>query len=196
MQLLLDNHTKQPFSIIGLTETWLSSDSNQPFALDGYDFIVNNRPNRAGGGVALYVSQSFEFIIRDDLNSMNNNVESLFIEIIIPGNKNIIVGIIYRPPSSNSNDFLTYLTDLVKNPLFMKKNSFIMGDFNLDLWMHGNNNRTQEFLEIFMSGSFLPLISKPTRVANNSATLIDNIFCNTLPVPDSSIILSDIYDTF
>merc|ERR1712074_403375 len=62
--------------------------------------------------------------------------------------------------------------------------------------MHGNNNRTQEFLEIFMSGSFLPLISKPTRVANNSATLIDNIFCNTLPVPDSSIILSDISDHF
>ena len=34
-----------------------------------------------------YISQSFEFIIRDDLNSMNNNVESLFIEIVIPGSK-------------------------------------------------------------------------------------------------------------
>ena len=59
LQLLLDNNTKQPFSIIGLTETWLSSSSHHPFALNGYDFIVNNRQNRTGGGVALYVSQNF-----------------------------------------------------------------------------------------------------------------------------------------
>ena len=42
----------------------------------------------------------------------------------------------------------------------------------------------------------MPLISKPTRVVNHSATLIDNIFCNTLPLPDSSIILSDITDHY
>ena len=47
-----------------------------------------------------------------------------------------------------------------------------------------------------MSASFLPLISKPTRVANQSATLIDNIFCNILPLPESGIILSDISDHY
>ena len=47
-----------------------------------------------------------------------------------------------------------------------------------------------------MTASFLPLISKPTRMANHSATLIDNVFCNTLPTPDSSVILSDITDHF
>lgn len=194
LQLLLDN--KQSFSVIGLTETWLSSDSNQPFALNGYDFIVNNRQNKVGGGVALYVSKSYEYNIIKNINIMNNNVESLFIEIVIHGNKNIIIGIIYRPPNSSSIDFLKYLDDLVKNPVFTNKRSFIMGDFNLDLLKHENNNKSQEFLEILMSGSFLPLISKPTRIVDNSATLIDNIFCNTLPLPESSIILSDISDHF
>ena len=42
----------------------------------------------------------------------------------------------------------------------------------------------------------MPLISKPTRVVNETATLIDNIFCNILPPPDSSIILTDITDHF
>ena len=45
-----------------------------------------------------------------------------------------------------------------------------------------------------MSASFLPLISKPTRVTDQTATLIDNIFCNILPVPASGVVLSDISD--
>ena len=47
-----------------------------------------------------------------------------------------------------------------------------------------------------MSASFLPLISKPTRVAGQSATLIDNIICNFIPIPESGIILSDISDHY
>ena len=84
LQLLLDNHNKPTFPVIGLTETWLSSDSTQPFTLNGYDFIVNNRLNRMGGGVALYVSQCFEFTVCEELNIMNDYIESLFIEISIP----------------------------------------------------------------------------------------------------------------
>ena len=35
LQLLLDSPNKHPFSIIGLTETWLSSDTNIPYGLSG-----------------------------------------------------------------------------------------------------------------------------------------------------------------
>ena len=50
-----------------------------------------------------------------------------------------------------------------------------MGDFNVDLTLMkcDSQNTSQEFVETLMSASFLPLISKPTRVANQSATLID-----------------------
>ena len=47
-----------------------------------------------------------------------------------------------------------------------------------------------------LSASFLPLITKPTRVTNQTATLIDNIFCNVVPLPESGIILSDISDHY
>ena len=196
LQLLLNYHNKQTFPVIALTETWLSSNSTQPFTLNGYELIVNNRLNRMGGGVALYVPQCFEFTVYEELNVMNDSIESLFIEIPIPQNKNIVIGVIYRPPNSNTNEFLTYLSNLINNPLFVNKDSYIMGDFNLDLLKHANNHSSQEFLETFLSASFLPLISKPTRVVKISATLIDNIFCNTLPLPDSSIILSDITDHY
>ena len=43
LQILLNNQNKHSFSVIGLTETWLSSNTLLPFAINGYDFIVNNR---------------------------------------------------------------------------------------------------------------------------------------------------------
>ena len=105
LQILLDSQSNHSFSVIGLTETWLSSDTNLPYAIDGYDLIVNNRSKKSGGGVALDLSNCLEFTVLNELNFMNEFIESLFVEISIPHSKNIIVGIIYRPPNSNSNDF-------------------------------------------------------------------------------------------
>ena len=122
------------------------------------------------------MSHSYEYKIHSEINIMNESVESLFIEINVPNTKNIIIGVVYRPPSSNSNDFLVYLTDLLNSPLLVNKDVFIMGDFNINILMHNNNNMSHEFLEIFLTASFLPLISKPTRMVNHSATLIYNIF--------------------
>ena len=195
LQILLDNQNKQQISVIGLTETWLSFDVNLPYALNGYEFIVNNRVNRTGGGVAFYLSEKFEFNVCDELNVMNEIVETLFVEICIPQSKNIIIGIVYRPPSSSSKDFLNCMTNLLKSPLFINKSIFIMGDFNIDL-IRNDDITSQEFLEMFLSASFLPLISKPTRVTNHSATLLDNIFSNSVQILNSAIILSDITDHF
>ena len=49
------------------------------------------------------------------------------------------------------------------------------------------------------TNSFIPLINKPTRVTNHSATLIDNIFRNNYNVSDRSIqgiLYTDISDHF
>ena len=45
------------------------------------------------------------------------------------------------------------------------------------------NLSTQEFKNIFSSNFYSPLIQKPTRITEHSATLIDNIYCN---VPELS----------
>ena len=196
LQFLLESDQTQSCSVIGLSETWLTASSENSFAIDGYNMYVNNRPDRCGGGVAFYVSSSFKCVVHSDICRMDSTVESLFIELSIPGCKNVVVGIMYRPPNSNVVDFLTYISDLAKNPVFRNKDCFLLGDYNIDLLKSGNDHSTNEFLETLLSSSFLPLISKPTRVTDHSATLIDNMFCNVLPLPDSFIILSDITDHF
>ena len=176
--------------------TWLNSNNCNSFSLPGFEFIFRNRQNRVGGGVGLYISKKFKFTIHEEISVMSDVVESLFVELTNPRGKNVLIGVIYRPPRSNMNDFLITIQDLLQNPILLNKDAYLMGDFNIDLMKCNSQNTTQEFIETLMSASFLPLISKPTRVANQSATLIDNIFCNILPLPESGIVLSDITDHY
>ena len=72
-----------------------------------------------------------------------------------------------------------------------------MGDFNIDLLKAETNGFSHDFLLSIQSYSFLPLIDKPLRVYNNSATLIDNIIVNRLDGNLSSgNIISDISDHY
>ena len=95
------------FSIIGLPETWLNENSCLT-QIPGYNFISQNRIGKSGCGVACYLDNKYHYKIRSDLNHNDCDVnESLFIEIINPTRKNIIVGIVYRPPNNNSEAFIT-----------------------------------------------------------------------------------------
>ena len=53
---------------------------------------------------------------------------------------------------------------------------YAYGDFNIDLLQYENDNDTQNFLALFQSLSLLPVISKPTRITDATATLIDHIY--------------------
>ena len=94
------------------------------------------------------------------------------------------------------DDFKLYLQDLLHDPILTNKDSYLTGDFNVDLMKCKNCNNSQDFIELFMSATFLPLISKPTHVTEQTSTLIDNLFCYVFPLPESRIILSDISDHY
>ena len=69
-----------------------------------------------------------------------------------------------------------------------------MGDFNINLL---RACYARDFLLSLQSFSFIPTIDKPTRVYNNSATLIDNILTNKVDVEiTSGNIISDISDHY
>ena len=71
-----------------------------------------------------------------------------------------------------------------------------MGDFNVDFLPCSQNSFSQEFLDIILAPSFIPIIGRPTRITEQSATLIDNILTNVYPLPEAGIVLSDITDHF
>ena len=72
-----------------------------------------------------------------------------------------------------------------------------MGDFNIDLLTADTNLQTADFTHNMFTHMFCPTISKPTRITNYSATLIDNIITNINEYPiKSGILYNDISDHF
>ena len=60
---------------------------------------------------------------------------------------------------------------------------------------HSRHQATGEFLELFYSRMFFPLITRPTRITAHKASLIDNIYTNnTLDHSTSGLFLNDISD--
>jgi exonuclease III len=185
------------FSIIGLSETWLNENSCLT-QIPGYNFISQNRIGKSGGGVACYLDNKYHYKIRSDLNYNDCDVsESLFIEIINPTRKNIIVGIVYRAPNNNSEAFITVRMDIMSHISQENKTCYILGDMNLNLVNNEVNASTGKFLDSMLSFMMLPLITKPSRNTANSATLIDNIFANDIEhVTTCGLLFTDITDHF
>ena len=74
-----------------------------------------------------------------------------------------------------------------------------MGDYNIDLFNSETHDLTNAFVDVMYCNEFLPLISRPTRITNRSATLIDSISTNNhdnLNCSLSGILVADVSDHF
>ena len=103
---------------------------------------------------------------------MTPTTESLFIEILTPRKKGIIIGVLYKPPNSDSNYFLEEYQTLMDQPIFNSKHCFLTGDLNIAL-INRNEHFTNDYPDLLLSNSFVPLIARPIRITDQSATLID-----------------------
>lgn len=181
------------FKIIGLTETWLTSQKVSLYNIQGYNHVHTCRSDRSGGGVSLFIHDSLTFSIRSDLtNFLEHEAESLFLECTIPFQKGkIIIGCIYRPPNLNYNTFIDCLTSTLNTISSEMKTCYILGDFNINL-LHPQSYAFTDHLSAY---AFYPLINKPTRITATNGTLIDNIFTNLVGDPGvSGILYADLSD--
>ena len=114
LELYLKN-MEYHFNVIGLSETWMKEHNSSLLELHGYKSEHTYRTNNIGGGVSLYIDENIRYISRKDLNMIEDCIETVFIEIpkeVINSSKNIIIGTIYRPPSTDVNTFTNQLSDL------------------------------------------------------------------------------------
>ena len=147
------------------------------------------RKDRKGGGVSLFIKETIQYSVINDIGENNEFIESLCVEltdICSSSCKNSIIGVVYRPPKTSIETFNEILEDI-----------YITGDFNINLFNSETHQPTPSFLESMFSNSLLPVINRPTRVTTNSATLIDNIFLSSWQNEQiSGILYTDISDHF
>ena len=186
------------FDAICITESWLNDHTEPLYGIPGYRAYHSLRPvGLRGGGISVFISQGFQATEVRGSRISNQTIESLFINVNQPGaNKSFILGTVYKPPSSDCVAFTDSLCNLIGGLSLRSTELILCGDFNLDLFAVDTHVPTAEFVHRLFSLSLTPIISKPTRVTDHSATLIDNIFIDSTLEYRAGIFSSDISDHF
>ncbi|MCP4487620.1 MAG: hypothetical protein GY820_09945, partial [Gammaproteobacteria bacterium] len=109
------------------------------------------------------------------LTKFSPNLESIFVNITNT-DKHITIGTIYRPHNGDDKKFNIELELILK--MAPSNKSYVMGDFNMDLFAT-DNPTISEYEEIIITNGFSPLISTYTHQQPGCRkTCIDNILTN------------------
>ena len=146
---------------------------------------------------AIYLLDEFAFEVRNDLSLFDEGqFESLFLELKVRNGIKLIIGEVYRVPSTNER-FSMAKYDSILDKLQTFKGETIFGtNQNMDYLKIETNRNTGDLLDSFLTVGMFPAIFRPTRITHSTATLIDNIYfkCNPKYALKSGILLSDISD--
>jgi exonuclease III len=189
--------TLLPVDILAVTETWLDTDLANNIHIPGYNFEFKCRATGRGGGVGCLIKEHINYQKYNLPSNCSTHLtyESLFLRFSQPNGSYFLTGIAYRPPGQDLDKFNNEWNLLLAILQAKTKDIYIMGDFNIDLLKAQDHRTTLNFLDTMSSYHFLPVITQPTRITLNTATLIDNFFTNrTSKIIDSAIIVEDISD--
>ena len=142
--------------------------------IGGYDLIRKDR-SRTGGGVCIYLPNSINYQIRDDI--IPPDLEAVSVEINKPHTRPFVVITVYRPPNA-STDFFTHFEQLIKTIDDEDKEFYFLGDLNCNLLKSISDQPTTKLKSLFVMYQLSQLIIEASRVTMNSATLIDHFITN------------------
>ena len=213
LQHITDNVSDyQKYDVILLNETNCNIDKLangiSDLHIEGFHPPIIQAPARStcrGGGLATYVNENvcsideFQKIDLDsDSESRNVDGEFLFVKISqCKGiKKSIVIGNVYRSPSSKHTKFIDLLeTKLRWLDRHSNKHILLLGDFNVDHIKHDFDINSQNLIDTTTQHGFLQIISRPTRITDHSATLIDHIYTNKINnVISSNVLTLDLSD--
>ena len=192
----LNINFESKFNVLTLCETKLTNDIVNMFDIEGYSMFYNNT-SRKSGGVCMYVSNNYcKTFVRNDLTLNRTSIETLFVEIQ-HNKQNILVGVIYRRPGTDFDDFYNSLSSILNVTKKENKLIYITGDFNIDLLKFHGDEKILDYVNLFISNNLYCTLVYPTRVTNTTATLIDNIWTNDYNnLINSGIVYSKVSDHF
>ena len=175
------------YDVLIYSESWLKPE------IKDNDILIENflppyrtdRVDRPGGGVVIYVRDTFFCKRRNDLEI--RGLEAVWVEIKIK-NKPILVGGFYRPPNSN-NAYFNLVSESFDRACNTGINDVIItGDFNFD--MHSDAGK--KIKELNNQYNLTQIIREPTHFTERSSSLID-LFILRNP---ANVLYSGVIDPF
>ena len=130
-------------------------------------------------------------------------IQSIFIDIFLPKSKPVLISILYRPP--DKYDFVNCLERTFSDSnVFESQECYLLDDININLqpkdkeiFRHKPANSinkeipdlTRSYLEFCFTHSLEQIITRPTRITDQTATLIDHILTNSLDKVSQSAVI-------
>ena len=169
--LIKDNN----FDIFALAETWLNEYDNakiREMTPVTHSFLHVPRVDRRGGGVGIFLSNSFKKI-RIVETEKRESFEHMQVSWEVSGRKFTFI-VVYRPPHTRAGLFIEEFQIYLESVDMVSANVFICGDFNI--WVDDENNGSAtEFIEMMNS---LNLENKVNRATSVSGHTLDLVFCD------------------
>ena len=193
LQTCIGNHL---IHIATINETWLSKDNEHLLNIPDYNVIKKNRIGKKGGGVCILVHKSLYYKEIDAINNLKfKHIEQISIKLKLQS-KNLLVSSLYRPPNTNVTEFNAEYDNYIRKIQATKLDIVIGLDHNLDLLKIENHKPTQDFFNSNIDNQLFPTITKPTRITETTATLLDNLIVNLALNQNyqSGILVDDISD--
>ena len=135
--------------------------------------------NRDGGGVAVYIAEHLNYNrLKDPNESTDRDLEAIWFELLPPKTKKILVGAIFKPPDSDATIFTDSLGKMFDKLTTNETETILLGDFNFNYIVA--NTATMKFKRLTSLFHLKQLITEPTRITENSRSLID-LFLTSRP---------------
>ena len=90
------------FDVIPFSETWLDKNNSwSGFLFSSFHCLERkDRENEPYGGVIIHIKDSLSYVRRHDLEA--DAIECVWVHVKLCNNRNVLYGVIYRPPNSPS----------------------------------------------------------------------------------------------
>lgn len=167
---LKEHVLKANYDLFFITETWLTRNvPSENISIENYNLIRRDRPLGRAGGVCVFIKNDITYSIIQTCDSY----EQLWLNIKL-NRQSYAVGVVYKPPDYNCNNFFTAFEQEISNLIPKYDEMFCLGDFNIDM-LKPDGLATKNFFSLLDTFNLKQMVNTPTRITLTSASLIDLI---------------------
>ena len=189
------------FHVFTFSESWLNERvPDSIIQVDGYNLVRfdsqwkgdNDEHIKKGGGVGLYINEDLAYSTEafKGYNTSSKDIECGWVKIIMKNSKDIVIGVVYRPPSCDVETFcekiITICDEIGVN---YSKDIFLLGDFNIN-YLAENDRHKRLLTQLESLTRLKQMIKHPTRLQN----CIDLILTNCNDIANTGVLPLNISD--
>lgn len=169
-----------PVDVIILSEIWKTNITFYSNILPNYEFITDLPDNSMVGGIGVFTLKSLKVFTRNDLK-LNYRAPDLCENIWLEVTKNkstFLIAGLYRHPRNNIENFSEHFQLNLHKIALSQPNipCIIATDSNINFLNYEKNSNIKSYIDNLLMHNFFPMILSPTRVTENTSTLIDHIY--------------------